>query len=465
ADDVMRGAFRDFSGNVYTLPGVNVQVESGRTFAHRTQDRFDLVLISYADSQSSNTQGASVLSENHLYTQEGWQSYWNTLTDDGVASAAMSAFWGNHMLPRMLNTMRAALEAEGVAEPQKHLLAVITPQLNRPGRGIYVAMTRRPVSDAVTAQARAACDELGFTLAWPPSTTTNPYTAELAKLFAPATREAFVGAHPYDLTPLVDDRPYLCYGIRPATFFNLLLNPLSRDDTYPVQLRTLHLLMDLFLAAFLCVFVLMLSPLVLFKRAELAGTRGGRPYFLTIFFLLGAGYVMIELALLQEFFLLLGDPTLTFAVTLAAMLGFTGAGSYLSAHIRDHRLRRAIGLIALLVLVLQAVAVQLLPGAVHALLSLPLLVRFVVVFAVLGVLATPMGMIFPSTIRLLAVRRIDMTCWAWGMNGVGSVLGSVGTTIVSMNYGIHSVFWLGLACYGLVALTSFLLPPNVTASP
>jgi len=50
-----------------------------------------------------------------------------------------------------------------------------------------------------------------------------------------------------------------------------------------------------------------------------------------------------------------------------------------------------------------------------------------------------------------------MTCWVWGMNGLGSVLGSVLATIISMNLGIQATFVAGIACYVIVTAIAFVL--------
>jgi len=78
--------------------------------------------------------------------------------------------------------------------------------------------------------------------------------------------------------------------------------------------------------------------------------------------------------------------------------------------------------------------------------------KFLVVIVLLAALGTPMGMLFPSTIRLVGRSGLNMTCWVWGMNGVGSVLGSVAATLISMNAGIHATFLVGTAGYCAVAL-------------
>jgi hypothetical protein len=322
-----------------------------------------------------------------------------------------------------------------------------------------VAFSRSPITDDAVRRAARSCAELGYELAWPPAQPVNNWSKTLARLFDAKARAAYLTESTYDLSPLTDDRPYLWYAVKPGNFLGLLANPGGNAEKYPIQLRTLHMLMDLFLVAFGCVLVLMLAPLLVFRRSEL-GQGGGQAVFLAVFFLLGVAYVLIEIALLQNFFLLLGSPTLTFAVLLSAMLIFTGVGSFLSSRFATERLQQTITAAACVVVAIQLVAMLAVPRLTDAALSAGLPAKFALVAALLAVVATPMGMLFPSAIRLIGHRGLNMTCWAWGINGVGSVLGSVGATMISMNLGIRAMFAAGILCYGLVALVSLLLSRN-----
>jgi hypothetical protein len=71
--------------------------------------------------------------------------------------------------------------------------------------------------------------------------------------------------------------------------------------------------------------VFLLFPLRLFSRSELKTRNVAR--YLAYFSGLGCGFIMVEIVLIQQFSLLLGDPVYTFAIVLAAMLLFTGVGS------------------------------------------------------------------------------------------------------------------------------------------
>ena len=67
----------------------------------------------------------------------------------------------------------------------------------------------------------------------------------------------------------------------------------------------------------------MLPPLVL--RARLPHERS-RAAFLLYFFFIGAGYILIEVALIQKFVLFLGHPTYALTVVIFYAAGFERPG-------------------------------------------------------------------------------------------------------------------------------------------
>ena len=449
---LMRNEFRGYSGNVYGMPGVRIAVDNGRTFVQRDDQKYDLVYTSLADTQSANSQGAYVLSENHLYTIEAFESYWDRLVDDGACSIVTAAGWAENMT-RCVNTVARALERKGVTDPASHIVVVMTPQEQDRVPCMCITFWKKPARPEVLARARKACDALGYSVVWPPQPDKpHRWSERLGQLANAATAPQVVAAAVPDLSALSDNRPYLFYTTKPKDFLRLMWRLQTTGVELRAHIRAFYLLMDFFVVVGVCVIALMLSPLALFRRHELRGMSGLQLKFLLLFFLLGVAYMLVEVSLLQHLFLLLGDPTLTFAVLLCAMLAFTGAGSLISRRFRAERLGRTMALVGMAAVVLQAAVLAGLPSIVYAAQGTPEAVKLAVVTVLVALLAAPMGMLFPSAIRLIGVSGLDMTCWAWGMNGVGSVLGSVGATVLSMNFGIRATFVSGIVCYALVAV-------------
>ena len=94
ANDVMRGAFREYSGGIYEQPAVHIHVEDGRSFVRRSTERYDVIQASLVDTWAATAAGAYTLTENSLYTVEAFDDYLDHLTDRGVLSISRWVFDG-----------------------------------------------------------------------------------------------------------------------------------------------------------------------------------------------------------------------------------------------------------------------------------------------------------------------------------------------------------------------------------
>jgi predicted membrane-bound spermidine synthase len=204
-------------------------------------------------------------------------------------------------------------------------------------------------------------------------------------------------------------------------------------------------------AALVTLFIL--GPLAIAGRGLLTG---GWPRWLAYFGCLGAGFMLIEVAILQRFVLLLGHPVYSLTITLFSLLLGTGLGSFLSRAIPDERLAsRLRAALAAIVLVAMAAAVGL-PWAIDATIHASLTIRGLVAMAMLIPAGALMGVALPAGIRLLSQREPDLVPWAWGMNGALSVLGATLAVFIAMNWG----FFVTLLTGGSLYVVALLLVPR-----
>ena len=73
--------FRDFN-HLADIPGTHFHVDEARSWFARTNERFDLIQMSLIDTWAATGAGAFSLSENGLYTVEGWKHFLDALTPD-----------------------------------------------------------------------------------------------------------------------------------------------------------------------------------------------------------------------------------------------------------------------------------------------------------------------------------------------------------------------------------------------
>src|SRR5207249_386118 len=94
ANDVMQSRFREFSGSIYSHPRVRIFVDDGRSYVHRTKERYDVIQASLVDTWAATAAGAYTLTENTLYTVEAFDDYLAHLTDDGILTITRWVFDG-----------------------------------------------------------------------------------------------------------------------------------------------------------------------------------------------------------------------------------------------------------------------------------------------------------------------------------------------------------------------------------
>ena len=72
--DLLTGALAGYD-RLAALPGVRLIVDEARSWFARTAERFDLIQMSMIDTWAATGAGAFSLSENGLYTVEGWRTF------------------------------------------------------------------------------------------------------------------------------------------------------------------------------------------------------------------------------------------------------------------------------------------------------------------------------------------------------------------------------------------------------
>jgi hypothetical protein len=190
--------------------------------------------------------------------------------------------------------------------------------------------------------------------------------------------------------------------------------------------------------------------------------------FILYFAALGVGFLLIEVALIQKLILLLGYPTLALTISLFSLLSGAGLGSATSRRISTLRTSDAAAHAAILVAFLVVALAWFLGGRfAGALLDWPLGLRIALVVVVLGFLGFLLGRPFPLGIRRLSqVSPVDIP-WMWGVNGLFSVVGSLGAACLGKLLGFQAVLLLGAVIYlilGIALLASRARKESVTVA-
>jgi hypothetical protein len=269
-----------------------------------------------------------------------------------------------------------------------------------------------------------------------------------------AERRAFVNSYEYDITPSTDDAPFFFNYYR---YSGIWSGSRSESDSvkevYHPDTPVGHMILLGSLAQITAAAVLLiLLPLRLLRRRGVA--TPGRWQVLGYFAALGAGFMFVEIALMQKLVLFLGHPVYAVTVVLTSLLAFAGVGSLLAGRleaITPERIRLLAMFVVGLVLLEALASSRLLPP----LLAWPFAARVAAAVVMLAPLALALGMPFPLGIRLVSDRAPELVPWAWAVNGFLSVFSSIFCIVLAMSIGFTRVLLVSALVYacGFLALT------------
>jgi hypothetical protein len=170
--------------------------------------------------------------------------------------------------------------------------------------------------------------------------------------------------------------------------------------------------------------------------------------------IIGTGFFLIEIPLIQRFQLLLGYPVITLAAVLGTLLLASGIGSLISQRWPVEQLFRRVGVAAVVVALLTILYWLALPAVVGALLPAALWLRLLGVIVLTALIGIPLGMPFPSLLRL-AGKGNQSVALLWALNGAFAVLGSVAAVVLSMQIGFGVALLTGAGLYLLLAIVTW----------
>jgi hypothetical protein len=463
ADTVMRDKWAELSGGLFERPEVHVQVEDGRSFVRRSKERYQVVQATLVHTWASTAAGAFALSENNLYTRDAFRDYLSHLTDDGVAVFTRWGFDPPRESLRLVALAMAALSDLGERDAWKHVIVGRAGTTEGRGATDTVLIARKPLAEGDLERARGFLQTAGMeALFLPGQEVRNPFH----DLLRSADPEEFEQTYRFDITPVTDNRPYFFYTVQPRDVMQFLKTTSHLSADYEEVNKAVPLLFGLLAASLLATALIMvLPPLLLGTRLpKQSGVRG----FLWYFLFIGAGYVLIEVGLIQKFVLFLGHPTYALTVVVFSLLASSGLGSFTSRRLlgsEEGQLIKVLGSVAVLA-ALEGVVVS---GLLGALVWLPLLVKMLLTVALVAPLGFAMGMPFPAALRRLEEWHAPAVRWAWSLNAAASVLGSVGALICAIYLGLMQTLMIGglfyLGALAVLARTQMNVAPPPEPGP
>ncbi len=460
---VRADGLRDFT-QLAAIPGVRFVADEGRSWLARSRDFVDVIQMSLVDTWAATGAGAFTLSENGLYTVAAWKIFMDRLTARGVLTVSR---WYDPSTPeetgRIVSLAMATLMDMGIREPRRHLFLAAQKQI------ATLVLAKSPLAPGdIDALEKAAAFYRHEILITP---SREPASRALGRIVNAADRralDAFTGSLAFDLTPPTDERPF---------FFNQL--PLSR----PLQalafargvlgrtsegggvrrgnlVATMTLIVLFSIALLLVVAVLMIPLRGAIRQVGTRLVTYGTLYFA----LIGMGFMLIEIGLLQRMSIFLGHPVYSLSVLLSTLILSTGIGSFLSEKLPLRSRGRLVFWGA--ATGVYAFSLPWILGPLFVALSAAeLAARIAVCVALIAPAGILLGFGFPTGMRLVSSIDPKPTPWFWGINGAAGVLASILAVTLSLALGISATLVLGALCYFLLVPVSLTLLRAEAAAP
>jgi hypothetical protein len=423
--------YRDFSGPLYDYSNVNVHVAEGRSYVRRSPRNYDLIYM--ALTKSATTASSSLaLVESYIHTVEGFENYLAHLTEEGQVSIICQ-----HplVLTRLILTGLAALEREGLSRDEalaRIVVMSVPPRQYQEGPYRHlVTIYRSALAPERSAELARQAVATGLVPVFFPRAYEVPPFGWLREGmsigdFGERFNDWWAGAD-IEVIPRTDDRPFV----------------IDFNRGIPPQMS------GFVIVALGAVLLFSLVTIVVLVRSGI-GTAGPLSGAVLYFALLGAGYMLVEVCLAQKLILYLGYPALTLSVILFSLLLGSGCGSLYSQSWPENVMLRRAAISALLVVAIVLLLLVGLRPLLTATLGWPIGLRSLLTMALLFPLGFMMGIPFPTGLREVGCWKGDMVPWAWGINGVVSVLGSVSAMLAAKLWGFQMVLLGGAAVYAVV---------------
>ena len=448
--NLLENEFRDFAG-LADRDDVTLVVDEARSYLSRDTQQYSLLQMSLIDTFAATGAGAFSLSENSLYTVEAWDVFLNRLTDDGVFTVSRWYCPDNlGETGRLLSLAIAAVLRTGAEDPSQHIALVTC------GRVATLVLSRSPLKPEEIATLTSASAEMEFSVPIMPGRV--PEHAVLRELLTARSVDdltRIAADKPLRFDPPTDEDPY---------FFNMLkfdrFSSLGRFGAGVIggNLVATVTLVALIFSLLILAVATILVPLLLARRMDDGPKSGGKVIWAgaAYFALIGAGFMLMEIALVQRLSVLLSHPVYALGILLFTMILSTGVGSLLSERLPLTRAPwvslyplAAVGAILSVRVVLSMLLANMITSA--------MLTKILVSIAVIFPLGIIMGLFFPTGMRLVRAIRDEETPWYWALNGVFGVLASALAVFFSIFFGVSTNFYVAAGCYGLVLLCAVAL--------
>ena len=449
--------YAQYIGDLFHNPKVNVQVGEGRSYLRASREKYDIIQIFSNHTSSSIASGTGAVSTTYLQTADAYREYFEHLTENGILHI------NHHYYPKMITTAALAWAQMGRTNFQQHVVV-----FEREGEDTLPTflIKMQPWTEEELNQLKDLfyADFPGdlnvYRLVEDPL---HPEDSFLSSAFYSGQLSPdLVKRVDFRIEPATDNRPYFNFlrknfspvEINPAHFMSeSMAGPMNNyinlnSISIPLDVAQLIIIgtISLFLAA-----AFILLPL---HFSEVGKSRWPtKSVSLLYFSCLGAGFIIIEFVFIQVFMKLIGSPLYTSSIVIFMLLFSAGIGSFATSKLNITLAKRwqlpFLGILAIVLLLL-----LIYPFVFNFFLAFPLLIRSLVACVLIFPLGFFLGMPFPLGILTLENLPRGAVAWAWGMNGLFTVMGGLAGVILSITWGFQVTLLIASFQY-VLALFAF----------
>jgi spermidine synthase len=435
-----KNEYSNYIGALFRNPLVSVYTGEGRSFLRSSNTKYDIIQIFSNHTSSSVAAGTGAIATNYLQTSEAYRDYFSHLSENGVLHI-------NHFYyPRMITTAASAWSQMGRIDFEKHVVVYENDQ-DETLPTLLIKMQPWSSDELERVKQFFAADFPGENIKY--TLVVDPLSSEknsipLAYFTGNLPPEA-IQFSDAQIEPATDDHPYF-------NLYEKSLNPFKNgviQDMKQIFINSPQGLVTLYVTGVVAIFyalVFILVPLFF----SVAGRQKWHNKFksLLYFSCLGAGFIIIEFVFIQLFMQLIGSPLYTYSTVLFTMLFAAGLGSIASGRWKitpDYRwFIPFVGIFSAMAFLL-----VLYPNLRELFLSMPLPIRIGIALLFIFPVGFFLGMPFPLGILTLQRQPKGSIAWAWGMNGLFTVIGGLLGIIASIQWGFTSTLIIACAFYAL----------------
>lgn len=448
--NLLEGELAGQVDSLYQNKSLRPQNVSARTFLRSSHQKFDLISFPVIDAFGGSS-GLFSLQEQYHLTTEAFSEMLNLLNHDGMISLTTWIDYPYRNPIKILATSVEALSKGKVDNPEEYVAAI------KNWNTITFLIKKDPLNSSEIDSIRDFCNQMNFDPVLLPGIRdeererfNNLQDKSIYSMFdsifeSKASREKLYAEYPFNIRPATDNKPYFSQFLQWKTL--PLLADLFGSQSVPFFEVGYLILYLTFIQISALAVLLVLIPLF-----KIGFKEGNKLRILLYFSGLGLGYLFIEIILIQRFTLYFGNVIYAATLVVCLMLVSSGFGSLVSQKITPKPYR--IIVIVSLIIISLIIYTLFLSGWLKTTIGFSLTVKIIFSFLLIAPPAFFMGMPFPLGLRLISSKNDNLIPWAWGINGVFSVVSSVLATIIAVELGFIWVMVCAIGTYTLVILSN-----------